>query len=64
MSTKKYYESNNNSQGWDSAIEEAEKQLKKWRSKVVRLMASLETFREAKKEGIPWPGEQPEGESK
>lgn len=41
---------------WDFAINEAEKQLKQWRSKVARLMASLDTFKEAKRNGEPWPG--------
>jgi hypothetical protein len=43
-------------QEWDAAIAEAEIQLKKWRSKAVRLMVALQTFREAKKMGKPWPG--------
>ena len=45
-------------QGWDAAIAEAEKQLKAWRSKVARLMASIQTFKEAKASGQPWPDEQ------
>jgi hypothetical protein len=41
--------------GWDLAIAEGKKQLKVWRSKVARLMASIQTFEEAKNEGRPWP---------
>jgi len=41
--------------GWDLAIAEGEVQLKKWKSKVAKLIASIETFREAKKSGRSWP---------
>jgi len=43
--------------GWDLAIDEGQAQLKEWRSKVARLMAAIETCKEAKKNGLPWAGQ-------
>jgi hypothetical protein len=39
------------------AIDEGQAQLKEWRSKVARLMAAIETCKEAKKNGLPWAGQ-------
>ncbi len=43
------------------AISEAQIQLKRWRSKVARLMAAIHTFKENKAKGEPWPGAAKEG---
>lgn len=54
MSTKKLEQKQHKVTGWDAAIQEGERQLKQWRSKVARLMASIQTFREAKEAGLPF----------
>jgi hypothetical protein len=61
MSTKNVSKEMAKAEGWDIAIAEGEKQLKMWRSKVARLMASIQTFKEAKAIGTPWPGENKKG---
>lgn len=43
--------------GWDLAIAEGEAQLKEWKAKVSRLMAAIESCKEAKRNGLPWAGQ-------
>jgi hypothetical protein len=56
MSRKIVRESEKKS-GWDLAIAEGQAQLKEWKAKVARLVAAIETCREAKKNGLPWSGQ-------
>ncbi|MBZ5521765.1 MAG: hypothetical protein LAP21_05950 [Acidobacteriia bacterium] len=64
MSRQKYKQNLSELQGWEMAIAQTEKQLRESRSKVARLMASLQTFKEGKISGKPWPGDEKAGTAK
>jgi len=44
------------SQGWDIAIEQAQRGIAEANDRIARLNRSIDVFRECKERGEPWPG--------
>jgi len=49
---------------WDSAIADAETEIRRSRQRIARLAKSIQLFRKRKAAADPWPGRQVENASK